>query len=166
MGVVTETEDWIPVPKLIDFVPKEMIRLCLLIGVTESGLNSSHPPPTTIAAYMRQWIGSALVQLMACRLFGAKPISKPTVVFFVNCTIRNKLQWNFNQNTKLFIHENAYENIVCEMAPILFRGRCVKMVKIVSIGLTIGGAVQMTTPVSRDITTVRVAVPHMMISER
>ena len=31
-------------------------------------------PPT--AAYMRQWIGSALVQIMACRLFGAKPLSE------------------------------------------------------------------------------------------
>ena len=28
------------------------------------------------AAYMRQWIGSALVQIMACRLFGAQPLSK------------------------------------------------------------------------------------------
>ena len=27
-------------------------------------------------AYMRQLIGSALVQIMACRLFGAKPLSK------------------------------------------------------------------------------------------
>ena len=29
------------------------------------------------AAYMRQRIGPALVQIMACRLFGAKPLSKP-----------------------------------------------------------------------------------------
>ena len=28
-------------------------------------------------AYLRQWIGSALVQIMTCRLFGAKPLSKP-----------------------------------------------------------------------------------------
>ena len=32
-------------------------------------------PPS--AAYMCQWIGSALVQIMACRLFGVKPLSKP-----------------------------------------------------------------------------------------
>ena len=32
--------------------------------------NLSHP----IAAYMRPWIGSALVQVIACRLFGAKPL--------------------------------------------------------------------------------------------
>ena len=29
------------------------------------------------AAYMRQLIESALVQILACRQFGAKPISKP-----------------------------------------------------------------------------------------
>ena len=33
------------------------------------------PPPS--AAYMHQGIGSALVQIMACCLFGAKPLSKP-----------------------------------------------------------------------------------------
>ena len=34
-----------------------------------------HPPPS--ATYMRQWIGSALLQIMACSLFRAKPLSKP-----------------------------------------------------------------------------------------
>ena len=34
---------------------------------------NSSPPSAT---YMRQWIGSALVQIMACRLFGAKSLSK------------------------------------------------------------------------------------------
>ena len=29
------------------------------------------------ATYMRQRIGSALVQIMACRIFGAKPLSIP-----------------------------------------------------------------------------------------
>ena len=43
----------------------------------------------------------------------------------VNWTLSNKLQWKFNQNTKLFIHKNASENIVCEMATILPRGRWV-----------------------------------------
>ena len=38
-------------------------------------LNSS---PSS-SAYMRQWLGSALVQIMAWRLFGAKPLSKPTL---------------------------------------------------------------------------------------
>ena len=44
----------------------------------------------------------------------------------VNWTIGNKLQWNFYQNTKLFLHENVFQNIVCEMAAILSRGGWVK----------------------------------------
>ena len=37
----------------------------------------------------------------------------------VNWALRNTLQRNFNQNTKLPIHEIASENIVCEIAAIL-----------------------------------------------
>ena len=59
-------------------------------------------PPS--AADMRQWIGSALVQIMAFRLFGAK------------------LETNSNKNTKLYIHENAPANIVCEIEAILSGG--------------------------------------------
>ena len=44
----------------------------------------------------------------------------------VNRNLRNKLQWNSDRNTKLFIHENVPENAVCEMADISFRGRWVK----------------------------------------
>ena len=36
----------------------------------------------------------------------------------VNWTLGNKLQWNFNQNSNIFIQENAFENGVCEMASI------------------------------------------------
>ena len=38
----------------------------------------------------------------------------------------NKLQWNSYQNTKFFIHENAYEKVVCEMTAILSSERWVK----------------------------------------
>ena len=43
----------------------------------------------------------------------------------VNWTIRNKLRWNLNRNTKLFIHENALENVVWKMVVILSRDECV-----------------------------------------
>ena len=89
------------------------------------GLNSS--PPSD--AYMHQWIKSALVQIMTCRLFSAKPLSNPCWVI-VNWTLRNKLQWNLNQNTKLFIHENAFE--IVKMAAMLSRGRWVKTAKLPS----------------------------------
>ena len=36
-------------------------------------------PPS--AAYMRQWNGSSLVQVMACRLFGAKPLPEPMLPY-------------------------------------------------------------------------------------
>ena len=35
--------------------------------------------------------------------------------FIVNWNLRNKLQWNFNENTKRFIREHVSENIVCEI---------------------------------------------------
>ena len=39
----------------------------------------THLPPS--AAYMHQWIGSTLVQIMAWCLFGAKPLSKPMLSY-------------------------------------------------------------------------------------
>ena len=41
-------------------------------------LRLTHPPS---AAYMRQWIGTALVKIMTCRLFGTEPLSKPTLIY-------------------------------------------------------------------------------------
>ena len=41
-------------------------------------------------------------------------------------TFRNKLQWNFNWNSYIFIQETVFENIVCEMATILSKPQCVK----------------------------------------
>ena len=58
-------------------------------------VNSS--PPST--AYMRWWIGSAEVQMMSCRLFGAKPLSEPMLDIIVDWTLRNKVQWNLNRNS-------------------------------------------------------------------
>ena len=36
----------------------------------------------------------------------------------VNWTLGNKLQWNFNRNSNIFIQENVFENGVCEMPSI------------------------------------------------
>ena len=41
--------------------------------LTTPGPNSLRPSD----AYMRRWIGSSLVQIMACRMFCAKPLSEP-----------------------------------------------------------------------------------------
>ena len=45
----------------------------------------------------------------------------------VKSTLRNKLQWNFNRNSYVFIKENAFENVVWKMAAILSRPQCVKV---------------------------------------
>ena len=81
--------------------------------IGDGSINSTPP----IAAYMRKWSESALVQIMACRLFSPKPLSKPMLGYYQ--LDRNKLQWNF--------HQNASENIVCEMPAILSRGRWVNI---------------------------------------
>ena len=44
----------------------------------------------------------------------------------VNSNIRNKFQWNLKRNSNIFIQGNAFENVVCEMAVILYRPQCVK----------------------------------------
>ena len=82
------------------------VSIFLYLWVLKLVLNSF--PPS--AAYMRHCIGSALLQIMACRLFGAKPLSKPMPGY---CQLV-KRQWNFNQNTMIFIHKNASENIVAK----------------------------------------------------
>ena len=44
----------------------------------------------------------------------------------VNCTLGNKVQWNFNRNLNIFIQENAYENVICRIVVILSRPQWVK----------------------------------------
>ena len=61
---------------------------------------------------------------MACRLVGTKPLSEPMLEYF-HLTLRNILQWNFNRNSDIFIQENAFESVICEMAAILSRPQCV-----------------------------------------
>ena len=55
---------------------------------------------------------------MACRLFGAKPLSKPILGY---CQLDHEEQTSvkFLSKYKLSTHENASEYIVCGMATIL-----------------------------------------------
>ena len=57
---------------------------------------------------------------MACRLVSTKPLSDAGLLSIGHLGIN--FSEIFNQNTQLFIHENAYENIVCEMAAIFCMG--------------------------------------------
>ena len=51
---------------------------------------------------------------MACCLVGAKPLSAPMLEHY-QFDPWNKIQWNINQNSYIFIEENAFEQVVCEM---------------------------------------------------
>ena len=53
---------------------------------------------------------------MACRLFGTKPLSEAHIF---NWAIGGKLQWNFDRNSNIFIHENSFENISCNVEAML-----------------------------------------------
>ena len=43
----------------------------------------------------------------------------------VNWTLRDKPHWNFNYNWHIFIQENTFENVICQMASISSRPQCV-----------------------------------------
>ena len=93
--------------------------------MTSNQVVNSYSPS---AACMRQGIASILVHIMVCRIFGTIPLSKPMPDYcqLNTWTLRNKLQRNFNKNTKVFIYENASEIIVCEIAAILSWGEELK----------------------------------------
>ena len=57
---------------------------------------------------------------MACRLFGVKPLSAQILPY---CQLHPKehILVKFIENSKVFIQENALENIVCKMSAILSR---------------------------------------------
>ena len=63
-------------------------------------------PPS--AAFMRQWTGSSLVQVMACRLFGAKPLPE-TMLTYCQLDSREPFQWILKRNSIIFIQENAIQ---------------------------------------------------------
>ena len=56
----------------------------------------------------------------------------------VNWTLRNKLEWNFNQNSNTFIEENTFENVVCEMLSILSQPQCVNQPIALEISIQAG----------------------------
>ena len=62
-------------------------------GITRLQVLNSSPPR---AAYMHQWTGSALVQVMTCRLFSTKPLPEQMLTHY-HWTPRNKLQGNLNR---------------------------------------------------------------------
>ena len=72
-------------------------------------INSSAPSDV----YMRRWIRSALVRLMAWRLFGAKLLPEPTLSY---CQLNSwdKISVIFKSEFYHFHQENSFESIVCQ----------------------------------------------------
>ena len=70
----------------------------------------------------------------------------------VDWTLRNKLQWNLNQNSHIFIQENAFEKVIWKMAAILSRPLCVKILSslvqviVFEIAATSGNELNMMDP--------------------
>ena len=44
-----------------------------------------------------------------------------------NSNLRNKVQWNLKRYSYIFIQENVFENVICEMAVLLSRPQCVNI---------------------------------------
>ena len=76
-----------------------------------------------------QRVRSSLVHIMACCLLCTKPLPEPIVIHCQLDPYMNKLQWNSNQNTKIYIEENAFQNVVFKMAAILFQPQSVNTVR-------------------------------------
>ena len=74
--------------------------------------NSS--PPS--AAYIRQWTGLVLVQIMACRLDGAKPLSEPLLTY---CQLDPKEHISITFYSKLkYLHSRKMRwNMSCAFFP-------------------------------------------------
>ena len=66
-----------------------------------------------------------LVQIMACRLDGAKPLFEPMLILWLGPLGTNfseiLIEIHFNRKSNIFIQENAFQNVVCEMSDILSR---------------------------------------------
>ena len=77
--------------------------------------------------------GSSLIGIMACRLCGARPLSEQMIMNDQLDTWRQSSWWGLNQTGKIFIHENAFENISCKMAAVLFLPQCFETQSILKI---------------------------------
>ena len=87
---------------------------------------SHHPSPTHPNPQCRIYASVNWVSIGSGN--GLSPVRRLAVTW-INVDIvpeLDKFQWNSNRSTKLFIHENTFENVVYEMGAILSSGRWVK----------------------------------------
>ena len=66
----------IAIAKTFDSIAQGFMKVQMGYPIFKNvGFNSSPP-------YMRQWTVSSSAQLMACRLFGAKPLPEPMLAYY------------------------------------------------------------------------------------
>ena len=73
----------------------------------------SHNSRGIRSLFIRQWIGSTLVQIMACRLFGPKPLSEPTRT---HCQLGHLVQTSVkfkSKYKKISFIKNTFEKMSC-----------------------------------------------------
>ena len=86
---------------------------------TEFHRKLTHRPSVTFSASVH-WVSIGSNNgLSHIRIFGAKPLSKPMLGY--SQLDPSGQTWNSNSNTWFFVNENAFEDVVCEMAAILTR---------------------------------------------
>ena len=129
--------------QLLSVDPSMLITVLLvLIGIQIGGLEDCFNSSPPSAAYMRLWYGSTLVQIMACRLDDANPLSEPMLT---HCQLEPQEHFSkkFYLKSIYFYKKNAFEHVGCEMAAILSRERRVNIVTIlhVAVVLTVTSAV-------------------------
>ena len=102
---------------------------CILWWHCHYCINSLRPSD----AYMRQWSNHRwFIWWLVAWSAPSHYLNQWWII--VNWTLGNKFQWNFNRNSNIFIHENAFENVVCNIASISSRPQCVKCVYICKFG--------------------------------
>ena len=102
--------DWVNNPEAGDF-RRYRAHYDVTVMTCTLWISVSISPST---ANIRQWIGSVLVQIIACRLFGTKPLFKPLL------GLCNREIATFS------LKKMRLCNIVCEISSILSRGGWVK----------------------------------------
>ena len=75
-------------------------------------------------AYKRHCTRPSLVQIMAYRLLGTKPLSKPMLAYCYHC---EHISMKFYSNQSNFHSTKWFRKCRCKISAILFRYRCVCM---------------------------------------
>ena len=91
--------------------------------------------------YRRKICPNPLARLVVLLAPGRRAVGngEPWCWDIVNWTFRNKLQWNLNRNSNIFIQENVFENVVWKITAILSWPQCVKGSLYLCYGLKLNG---------------------------